>query len=45
MEDLTKGKHVFEPALQWSAVLLIGMKASQNVPLTHVENQTPIYVK
>ena len=42
VEELAKGKHVFEPALQWSAVLLNRTKARQNVPLTHVENQTPI---
>ena len=34
--------NLFEPALQWSAVLLNRTKARQNVPLTHVENQTGI---
>ena len=42
IEELTiKGKHVFEPTLQWSVVLLNRTKARQNVPLTHVENQIP----
>ena len=45
MEELAKGTHVFEPELQWSAVLLNRTKARQNVPLTHVENQTPFFVK
>ena len=33
-------KQVHEPTLQWSAVLLIHMKARECVPLTNVENQT-----
>ena len=42
MEELAKGEHVFEAALQWSAVLFNHTKARQNVTLTLVENQTPI---
>ena len=37
-----KRKHVLEPTLQWSAVLLIHTKARQSVPLTNVEDQTGI---
>ena len=44
MEDLGKETRVFDTALQWSTVLvlLIRTKERQNVPLTQVENQTPI---
>ena len=37
-----KRKQALEPTLQWSAVLLIHMKARQSVPPTNVENQTGI---
>ena len=42
MKELAKRKHVFEPALQGSAVLLNRTKARQNVPLAQAENHTPI---
>ena len=40
-----KRKHVVEPTLKWSAVLLIHTGARKSVSLTNIENQTAIWVK